>query len=71
MTSTTETESMDCQDCDSEVKVTQGARLTRYRVIHADSCPWFRQYQAGTVTGRIPCGATVTHRGPYTRQPMS
>jgi hypothetical protein len=57
-----------CKDCLSEVRGFAGSRW-RYRVIHAETCPWWRAYQAGKVQGAIPCGAMVTHRGPYRRRP--
>ena len=57
-----------CGDCASEVHGSAGDRW-RYRVIHTSTCPWWRLYQAGQVRGRVPCGAVVTHRGPYKRRP--
>jgi hypothetical protein len=57
-----------CKDCPSEVRGFAGSRW-RYRVIHAETCPWWRNYQAGQVHGAVPCGAVVTHRGPYKRRP--
>ena len=56
-----------CPDCASEVRGYAGSRW-RYRVIHSATCPWWRRYQAGQARGRIPCGAVVTHRGPYVRR---
>jgi hypothetical protein len=58
-----------CPDCLSEVRVTEGARGYRARVIHTDSCPWYRRHQAGQVTGPVPCGTVVAHRGPYKKDP--
>lgn len=58
-----------CPDCPAGVRITEGVRLFRARVIHAATCPWWRRYQAGEVCGRIPCSTTVTHRGPYKRDP--
>jgi hypothetical protein len=57
-----------CQHCASEVRGFAGARW-RYRVIHADGCPWYRRHRAGEDPGQVPCGAVVTHRGPYKRRP--
>jgi hypothetical protein len=57
-----------CKECRSEVRGFAGSRW-RYRVIHAGTCPWWRAYQAGQVQGAVPCGAVVTHRGPYKRGP--
>jgi hypothetical protein len=57
-----------CKDCGGEVRGYAGERW-RYRVIHSATCPWWREYQAGRVSGPIPCGAVVTHRGPYERRP--
>jgi len=57
-----------CPDCPAEVRVTEGRRVYA-RVIHSATCPWYRAYQAGGPRGRIPCGVTVTHRGPYKRDP--
>lgn len=48
-----------CRYCDSEVRL----RGHRFRVIHAANCPW---WQPGKHSA-IPCGYTVTHRGPYIR----
>jgi hypothetical protein len=56
-----------CKDCASEVRGHAGERW-RYRVIHSATCPWWREYQAGRVKGPVPCGAVVTHRGPYKRR---
>lgn len=56
-----------CKDCPSEVRGFAGSRW-RYRVVHEDTCPWWRAYQAGRVRGAVPCGAVVTHRGPYKRR---
>ena len=58
-----------CSDCKSEVRVTEGIKLLRARVIHDADCPWYRRYQAREVVGRIPCRTFVTHRGPYVRDP--
>ena len=55
-----------CKDCPSEVRA---GLPNRWRVIHAATCPWLRRYLAREVTGTIPCGSTVTHRGPYVRRP--
>ena len=60
--------SLACPDCPSEVRVTVAQRAYA-RVIHSATCPWYRAYQAGGPRGRIPCGVTVTHRGPYRRDP--
>jgi hypothetical protein len=57
-----------CQDCPSEVRGFAGSRW-RYRVVHEATCPWWRAYQARQVVGAIPCGAVVTHRGPYKQRP--
>jgi hypothetical protein len=57
-----------CQHCASEVRGYAGSPW-RYRVIHSDSCPWYRRHLAGEVGGPVPCGAVVTHRGPYKRRP--
>ncbi len=71
-----------CPDCAGEVRGYAGDRW-RYRVIHSATCPWWREYQAGRVSGRVPAdrnrvvpgvwaiphGAVVTHRGPYKRRP--
>ena len=58
--------SMECPDCPAEVKITNGARnVTRIRVIHVATCPWYARFLRKEVTGRVPCGSTVTHRGPY------
>ncbi len=62
-------EALGCEDCPSEVRVTEGRAVLRARVIHAATCPWYRRYQAKEVAGRIPCGTVVTHRGPYKRDP--
>lgn len=59
-----------CKDCASEVRGYAGERW-RYRVIHSATCPGWREYQAGRVSGPIPCGAVVTHRGPYRRRPAT
>jgi hypothetical protein len=70
-----------CPDCASEVRGFAGTRW-RYRVIHSASCPWWRAYRAGSVSGHvapdrnrvvpsawlIPHRAVVTHRGPYKRR---
>ena len=56
-----------CRDCPSEVR---GGR-PRWRVVHAAGCPWLARHLAGEVAGMIPCGATVTHRGPYVRRPAA
>lgn len=61
--------SLACPDCPAEVRVTEGARLLRARVIHTAECPWLPRYQRHEVAGRIPCGTFVTHRGPYQRDP--
>ncbi len=58
-----------CPDCPAEVRVTEGLKVFRARVIHGAECPWYRRYQAREVTGRIPCMTVVTHRGPYVRDP--
>jgi hypothetical protein len=62
-------EDLACPDCTAEVRITEGVRLFRARVIHDAGCPWYRRYQAREVTGRIPCMTVVTHRGPYARDP--
>lgn len=62
--------SLACPDCPSEVRITERSEI-RARVIHSATCPWYRRYLAREVTGRIPCGATVTHRGPYKRDPQA
>ena len=59
--------SLKCADCPSEVRITEGLKLYRARVVHDAGCPWYRRYQAHEVTGRIPCMTVVTHRGPYVR----
>jgi hypothetical protein len=59
--------SLACPDCASQVRGFAGTRW-RYRVIHSGSCPWYRRYLAGEVLGPVPCGAVVTHRGPYKRR---
>lgn len=56
-----------CQDCPSEVR----GGPQRWRVVHAETCPWLRRQRAGEVVGTIPCGSTVTHRGPYERRPAA
>lgn len=58
-----------CPDCPAEIRVTEGAKVFRARVIHDAECPWWKRYQAREVTGRIPCRTFVTHRGPYKRDP--
>lgn len=60
-----------CPDCPAEVRITEGARLLRARVIHAATCPWYRRHLARErgYGGRVPCGTVVTHRGPYKRDP--
>lgn len=58
-----------CPGCPAEVRVTEGVKLFRARVIHAADCPWYRRYLAREVVGRIPCSTFVTHRGPYKRDP--
>jgi len=58
-----------CPDCPADVRITEGVRLFRARVIHVATCPWWRRYQAREVTGCIPCMTVVTHRGPYVRDP--
>lgn len=58
-----------CPDCPAEVRVTEGVKLLRARVIHDADCSWYRRYQAREVVGRIPCRTFVTHRGPYERDP--
>jgi len=58
-----------CSDCQAEVRVTEGAKLLRARVIHDADCAWYRRYRAREVVGRIPCRTFVTHRGPYKRDP--
>ena len=66
---------MDCRQCASEIRLTEGARGYRIRVIHEARCPWYPRYAAGTLKpgrdylGRILCGATVVHRGPYKHDP--
>lgn len=62
-------EALACEDCPAEVRLTEGKAVLRARVIHSATCPWYRRYQAREVTGRIPCGTVVTHRGPYKRDP--
>jgi hypothetical protein len=61
--------SLRCPDCPAEVRVTEGATLFRARVIHSGTCPWYRRFLAKEVAGRVPCATTVTHRGPYKRDP--
>lgn len=61
--------SLACPDCPAEVRITEGLKLARARVIHAADCSWYRRYQAREVTGCIPCRTFVTHRGPYKRDP--
>lgn len=56
-----------CPDCPAEIRVTEGVKVFRARVIHSATCPWYARYQAKEVVGCIPCGVTVTHRGPYKR----
>jgi hypothetical protein len=58
-----------CPDCKAEVRITEGVKLFRARVIHDAECPWYRRYQAREVVGCIPCMTVVTHRGPYERDP--
>ncbi len=57
-----------CKDCPSEVRGFAGSRW-RYRVVHEAICPWWRAYRAGQIQGAVPCGAEVTHRGPYKLRP--
>lgn len=64
-------EQMACKDCPSEVRVTCGTRGDNIRVIHQDTCPWWRRFQSGEVRASIPCGCRVTHRGPYKRKQAS
>lgn len=62
---------MDCEHCTSEIRLTEGTRGHRIRVIHEAACPWLAKHLAGVpgFYGGVPCGATVTHRGPYRRDP--
>jgi hypothetical protein len=60
--------SLACSDCASEVRTSNGRR---YRVIHSATCPWLAEHLATGRPGRIPCGTTVTHRGPYKRRPAA
>jgi hypothetical protein len=56
-----------CPGCPAEIRLTEGARLLRARVIHQATCAWFRQYQIDRIPRCVPCGTVVTHRGPYQR----
>jgi hypothetical protein len=58
-----------CSDCKAEVRVREGVKLLRARVIHDADCSWYRRYQAREVAGRIPRRTFVTHRGPSERDP--
>src|ERR1700683_2354775 len=61
--------SLACPDCPAEVRITEGIKLIRARVIHIADCSWYRRYRAREVTGPIPCMNVVTPRGPYERDP--
>ena len=60
-----------CPDCVSEVRVTEGKTGFRARVVHGFLCPWYGRFLDGEVTGEIPCGMRVVHRGPYARRPKA
>jgi hypothetical protein len=60
-----ELRSVRCRGCPAQVVGPTGTTQRRYRIVHEETCPWWLRYQAGETQASIPCGAVVTHRGPY------